>query len=245
MKERLLGILELLIGTVFGTVLGAWFTYDVQVRELELKQAEQMDKYIEAVTDESRLQRRRDLALFFSEVPISEKMRAGWGRYLKIVAAELEAARKREELIAEEVKSLEADVNSVSTAAKVLKLSELNEEKEDLRLKVDAKPSQLTPRIYIHIQDESQRNLGGETAKVLYRARFLVPGIQLLSTGPESTELRYFRSSEESVATEIADLIRTSVMPPIDITARYIPGHEKSARIREKHFELWMGVPRR
>src|SRR5260370_30055217 len=59
--------------------------------------------------------------------------------------------------------------------------------------------AQFVPRVYIHIRDESQRPAAQTIEKALESKGFTVPGIQKVNTGPNKTEVRFFRSSEEDL----------------------------------------------
>jgi len=95
--------------------------------------------------------------------------------------------------------------------------------------------AQFVPRVYIHIRDESQRPAAQTIEKALESKGFTVPGIQKVNTGPNKTEVRFFRSSEE-------DLARSAVaaLPISGVDANYVKGYENSQGIRPRHYELWL-----
>jgi hypothetical protein len=105
--------------------------------------------------------------------------------------------------------------------------------------------AQLLPRIYIHIQKEEDRQGASKVAQQLKGARYVVPGIErLVSVGPKTSQLRYFRKAEASEAAEIARLLTNEKVP---IETQYVSGYENSDAIRPKHYEIWFapGQPAR
>jgi hypothetical protein len=98
--------------------------------------------------------------------------------------------------------------------------------------------AQLKPRVYIHIQDERQRENAGQTEELLERNGFIVPGIELVSNAKlVRNELRYFREWEKDDATAVVNALRQK----LDIgEPKLIKGFENSPNIRPKHFELWL-----
>jgi hypothetical protein len=233
MWEKVFSILQVVIGAALGSALGAWLTHDIQIRELELKQVEQIDKYVTMVTDTEKPALRRDIALFFSEVSISKEMRNGWKRYLTVVEANLAALAKLEEAKQAEIKKVEKEVQATPASTdKLVQLSALREQRE-----------QIAASLTVHIRDESQREQAAALAEALYRDNYLVPGIQLVPVGPRQSELRFFRKAEQDTASELANRLNADL--PKDsarIDVKYIPGHEASKQIRTNHFELWLAV---
>ena len=97
-------------------------------------------------------------------------------------------------------------------------------------------PTELTPRVYIHIADEAQRGLARDAAAALRDGGQLVPGIENVGEqSPDATELRYFTLDEADLAARIAGELQSAGVPA---EAQFIPGFE-DAEIREHHFELW------
>jgi pyridoxal/pyridoxine/pyridoxamine kinase len=75
----------------------------------------------------------------------------------------------------------------------------------------------------------------------LKAAGFLAPGIELLTVGPNRTELRYFKQSDVTEAQQIAKTIASAGVPP---TVVLVPGFEQSTTMRPKHYELWLASAR-
>lgn len=100
-------------------------------------------------------------------------------------------------------------------------------------------PTQLTPRVYIHIADNAQRALAEKAQQAVRDAGQLAPGIENVGAkAPSSTQLRYFLAEEGPLAEQIeAELAAAGVTAP----AILIRGFE-NANIRPHHFELWFGA---
>lgn len=101
--------------------------------------------------------------------------------------------------------------------------------------------SNIPPRVYFHISQESQRDQARKVEIKLENAMesigLIVPGIEL-KPGPKVSELRFFKSSERDEAKAIADeLSKINVVVKLtDLSKRY----ENSTNIRPRHYELWL-----
>ncbi|HUL12940.1 MAG TPA: hypothetical protein VLU73_12335 [Methylococcaceae bacterium] len=91
--------------------------------------------------------------------------------------------------------------------------------------------------IYIQIRNDGQSNRAEEIRAVLKKSGFVVPGIETLTTGPTTTEVRYFRKADEGQATRIADLLKDKKVP--NVVTKYIGRFEGSNRIRPGQVEIW------
>lgn len=95
------------------------------------------------------------------------------------------------------------------------------------------------PRVYLHINNEVQRETAEGVAKTLKEANLIVPDIEVVGErSPPSPQLRYFRKAEKSKAEEIHQLV-TNANTVIQL--RYLSGYEDSTAIPPMHFELWFG----
>ena len=96
------------------------------------------------------------------------------------------------------------------------------------------------PRIYSQVQTEAQEQQLTPILRAMAEKGYLTPKVARVSVGPRETELRYFRTTEQPKAKEIADeLARTG----LKATPRYVGGFEQSPEIRLNHFELWLAPP--
>lgn len=130
-------------------------------------------------------------------------------------------------------------INPKPVEAKIETLVANNERLEQTAPLVQVpEKAEIKPRIYFHIKDKNQRDSAQKIADQITKdGSFIVPGIQMLDIGPTSTELRYFKKSEEQEAKQIGDQLTKIGLP---LTVRYIPGFEDSKSIRPRHYELWI-----
>lgn len=96
----------------------------------------------------------------------------------------------------------------------------------------------VSARVYIHIREETQREAARKIELKLEEKELNVPGIEKLDTGPNTSELRFFRKSEADEVNGIVQLLRA--LNVSDIEAKYIPGYENSTAMRPRHYELWL-----
>src|SRR5262249_19721531 len=97
-----------------------------------------------------------------------------------------------------------------------------------------------TPRIYSQVWSDAQIEQLKPALEELRRNKFLTPPIERIRVGPATTELRYFRNGEAETAKRIAEVLRVARFPA---AIKYVGGFEKSDRIGDNHFELWLGRP--
>jgi len=95
------------------------------------------------------------------------------------------------------------------------------------------------PRIHIHIQAEEDRARVRAVGEQLKSKNYVIADpIRLTATGPNQTQLRYFRKTEKKVAEQIvADLKKIEVK---NVELNYIKGYEHSDTIQPQHYELWI-----
>jgi Novel STAND NTPase 1 len=99
--------------------------------------------------------------------------------------------------------------------------------------------NQIRPRVYVQIRDEKQRDQADRAAKALRDAKFIVPGIDVVSLGPSVTELRYLQADEEAEAKRAVGVLKGV---GIDSTLRFVQLKVRS-KARPFHYELWLAPP--
>ena len=102
-----------------------------------------------------------------------------------------------------------------------------------------APANQIRPRVYVQIRDESQRDQANRAARALRDAKFIVPGIDVVSLGPSVTELRYLQDAEEDEAKRAVEVLKGI---GIDATLRFVQLKVRS-KARPLHYELWLAQP--
>jgi hypothetical protein len=102
----------------------------------------------------------------------------------------------------------------------------------------------VTPRVYFHVRTREQRdkfqalaNKLGNT--VIDSKKIIVPGIQQVSTGPSRNEIRYFKDTDEPLASKIAASLN-GMDQDLMLATTFVHGYEASNNIRPNHFELWV-----
>jgi len=224
---------QFVLGTV---VLGAFSTIisnQIQTREVEIKEQEANAKFLEQALQEDVGVRRR-LAQYFAHVTRSEDLRARWADYAKLVETEYQDTLSEKQSLQKEIEQKNLD----ATARDMLqqRIAELEQQ-------LSPKPvaaAVVQSRVYIHIASAAQRPAAEKTAELLRANGISVPRIiEVRTDGPDRTELRYFRTSEQAEAEGIAASAR-ELWP--DIKVKYIGGYEASTAIRARHYELWVSA---
>jgi hypothetical protein len=98
--------------------------------------------------------------------------------------------------------------------------------------------SSLTPRVYIQIANESQRERAKVLASLLDSIGFNVPGIENIegkANAPFKTQVRYSSTGEFKEARDILNLIKASIPELIQDKPVKIPPGKSRAR----HYEIW------
>lgn len=224
-----LGFWKFFLGTFLLGLATFLVNKDIQNREIEIKEQEQIAKYIDhAITEDVGIRLR--FAQYFRNVTRSETLRERWDDYLKIVQAEFDAKKKEKEEL-----EAQAQVASITGQEKEVLQARI----EELEVALNPRPSKtvalLPSRVYIHVRNNEQKQKATEISNILSSGGFSVPGVQVLSEGPKTTELRYFRKREMEYAMAALDLVKENV----EIKLTYIPGYETSTGMRDRHFEIW------
>ncbi len=98
------------------------------------------------------------------------------------------------------------------------------------------------PRVYIQVRSQADAaEMSTRLIPELKKAEFVVPKIEVLRTGPSTTDVRFFRPPEREGAEKIAQVVRKAGIR--DVQVRYIPGYENSARTFYV-FEIWLAPAR-
>lgn len=125
------------------------------------------------------------------------------------------------------------DTKSLSDKVESLALSEKN-----LESIAKSPDSNIKPRLFLHIAEESQRGQANDLIRKLSSDNFLtVPGIQKVDKSPTTNELRYFHTNEEGEVQKIAGSLAEK---GIQVVIKYVHGYENSDKVKPKTYELWM-----
>jgi FtsZ-binding cell division protein ZapB len=106
----------------------------------------------------------------------------------------------------------------------------------------DTSYKDLPPRVYFHIEVESDRasarDLAARLEKRLADLKLVVPGVERVDVDVSVDQLRFFKREEESLANRIA-----SVFEELGNPVQVVPLWQRygdSTKIRPRHFELWL-----
>jgi len=92
------------------------------------------------------------------------------------------------------------------------------------------------PSVYIHVLSESAREQARLLAPALEKKGIALAGIKVVSAGPRSSDLRYFRASEKEEAVRVQAALLSLGLPARQLKS--IGGFEASAVPRQ--YELWL-----
>ncbi|HJQ27029.1 MAG TPA: hypothetical protein VKA60_24285 [Blastocatellia bacterium] len=143
-------------------------------------------------------------------------------------------------------------------AAKQAEIDKLDEQKKlfeqeaerstrSLKKVIESSPqtSQLPPRVYLQINDESQREKANQVAELLQKQGFIVPGVENVSRKSittTKTDVRFYTDNPEGAG----DLSKIkAALKQVEITPLERPlgntGANASTKVRPRHYEVWFG----
>lgn len=243
--ERLkqwLSFAKFFLGTFAIGLITLIANHQIQERELEIKEQEAIGHFLEQALIKDVAFRRR-FAQYFASVTRSDDLRARWKSYLDVVEVEYKDTQdklaKAEQDVQEAVKNPTATEGALATALLDQKVAKVDALRAALTVVAPSQSEQITPRVYFHIRSKEQRSKATQLGSVLSSILSVaVPGVQLVSSGPDRTELRYFSSANSEEAQAIATVL--AQQSGLSIQSVLIPGYEGSTLIRPRHYELWL-----
>jgi len=100
---------------------------------------------------------------------------------------------------------------------------------------------EIRPVVYIHIQNEQQRNKAELIKSNLEDNEFSVPGIELVSVGPANNQLRYFRKREKDEANLIIHKLENAINYRLDSVKIVLLDNSKFLAVtKPRTYELWL-----
>ncbi len=230
--KSLLSFAQFMLGTVIVGVFGTIINHQIQTREVEIKEQEQISKNLTTVLSSNAADKLL-MAQFYATVTRSDDIRERWQIYRDELEAEIAAAKQQREQIAAQMSEV--------TDAKVIDQNQAMIEQIDATVTPGATPERsetLPARVYFHIQNEEQRPRVSAIATAFATdSNAVVPGIQQLDQAPRVCELRYFKLADAAEAENLAATLRREGM---DAKPKYVPGFESAQKLRPRHFELWV-----
>jgi len=230
--KTLISFAQFVLGTLLLGIFGAVINHQIQTREVELKEQEQITNIFEKLIANNAADK-YILAQFYATVTRSDETRDRWIKYQALLQDEIEKAKKNREELAKEIRP-DADAKTIDRAqAQIEKINAI------VTPSAGTTPSPaLAARIYFHIGDEAQRGKAGEIAqKIAVPDELSVPGVQRVSAVPKVTELRYFKLSDAVEAEQYAKKLASNGLAA---TTKYVPGYESTQKLRPRHYELWI-----
>jgi hypothetical protein len=175
--DQLMSVLKFLIVTVGFGYISLSVNTAIQTREIEIKELEQVGKYVDMAVTENIGTRKR-FAEYFATVTRSEELKALWRDYERKVNIAYEEEEKKKQAEEAKVKNLEAEISQLKEISKQIDkeielaktYAELNNIKQELSVKpLDVQqrgPVQLSGAgwVYLGEYDKSAR----EWIKVYY-----------------------------------------------------------------------------
>lgn len=205
-------------------------------RDQDIKEIEIFEKHTETILKADGPDQRMLLAEYFAAVSPDGSLKDSWREYKGLLMAQ--AAKRSTDTV--RLNKLDEIQNPTEAQAreKISLASNLAAVNQPLAPSTEAY-SGPPPRVYFHINDESQRCAAGKLRDALAGFESAsVPGIQRVRTDLGSNELRYFKVSEKLQAERMAGQITAL---GLIVNARYVRGHETSTGMRPRHYELWIG----
>jgi len=206
-------------------------------REQDVKELEYFDKYVQDVKKVDGVQERFQLSKYLSIVAPSGELKRSWKEYhdtLKIEYAEYVRLKKEKEKL---------DTVKNPTQEQINKKEKITEQIEQKEAPLVSSYSNLRPRVYIHISNETQREGAKSLQSTLLNENFSAPGIENVGIKgnfyiPRQTEVRYYREEELPDAVRLISIIKgLNLGSPINEVPQKIPGSGRGTR--PGHFEIW------
>ncbi|MDP9171141.1 MAG: hypothetical protein M3N54_11030 [Acidobacteriota bacterium] len=97
----------------------------------------------------------------------------------------------------------------------------------------------LPVRLYLQIRTESDRSVAQQVQRLLAGSNLTVPGIELVNTGPSTSEIRYYHASDQPEAVELARKLTAAGIPTVPKDSSAF-AKTLNSRVPEKQIELWL-----
>jgi hypothetical protein len=168
---------------------------------------------------------------------------------LKIAADEAEAKRKAAEASLDDIRSQLAGLSRASDAApanSAIKQT-INQVETSIARQVTAlsDATRLSPRIYLHIAEASQRDAARALELRIEAARIddvalVVPGIQLVDAPPKDSLLRCFVADDcKRYGPRLVEVVNAALTSPKVVLQDFSKTYTPTGALRPQHFELY------
>ncbi len=132
-KKQISGFVRFLVGTVAVSIVVPLLNWQIQSREVEIKELEQLGKFVEHALNENIAVRQR-FAEYFATVSRSEKMRDRWNKYKSVLDKEKKETQERVERLEKQKIEIVAQTDKRLQEVEV----ELQKLEEQKRLAIEA-----------------------------------------------------------------------------------------------------------
>lgn len=206
-------------------------------REQDVKELEYFDKYVDDVKKVDGIEQRFQLSKYLAIVAPSGELKKSWQNYHEITAVEY-----KEYLILRAEKTL-LDTILNPTREQQLQKEQITEKIEQKEAPLVSSSTSLTPRVYIQIAEETQRQIATSVQTTLRNENFTAPGIENVGRKgniiiPAATEVRYYREEELAQALRLISILKSmNLNVKINETPKKIPGTGRGTR--PGHYEIW------
>lgn len=206
-------------------------------REQDVKELEYFGKYADDIKKVDGIQERFELSKYLSIVAPGGMLKNSWKDYhdtLKIEYEEYLTLKKERQQL---------DTVSNPTEEQIIQKEQINQKIEQKETPLVALKTSLSPRVYIQIAEEGQRQIAGTLQSMLRNDNFVVPDIENVGRKtniriPATTEVRYYRDEELPEALRLISILKNlSSDLRVNETPRKIPGTGRGTR--PGHYEIW------
>ncbi len=223
---------QFILGTVVVGVFGTIINSQIQTREVEIKEQENISKNLGTVLSTNSADKLL-MAQFYAAVTRSDEIRKRWEIYRDELKNEIDAAKAQLKEIASEI---QPGTDAIEVDRKQAIIQQI-----EAKITPGAKPTapeSLPARIYFHIQNDAQREKASSIANQLAKdSGATVPGIETIEKYRGSNEIRYFKLADAVDAERYAEVLKGL---GLDLTATYVRGFESSDKLRPRHYEVWI-----
>jgi hypothetical protein len=208
-------------------------------REQDIKELEYFDKYVQDVKKVDGIEERFLLSKYLSIVAPSGELKKSWKQYydtLNIEYQEYLHLKKEKERL---------DTISNPTEEQLEKKQQITEkiQMKETPIVSSTVYENIPTSVYIHISDESQRQMAKLLESTLINEGFVIPGIENIGKKPNifipsRTEVRYYRIEELAGAQRLIAILK-SQQPSMAINETPVKISGTGRGTRAGHFEIW------
>lgn len=218
---------------------------------------DQRIELIERIESHEAARRRRALWMTWASVAVAAIVLAlivfAARRELVESHVALAKAEDRRKQVEADIKSLDAkkaetekqlDATQAKLSASLGALGRVSEGPRqtavDQQIAADPNTALLLPRVYLHIVDSADRAWAVEMGRKLESAGMIALGVEYVpkAAGLKTTDVRYYKKSEESGAVQIVEILKAA---GVNARLNYL-NMENNTKVRPNHFEVWFAA---